>query len=279
MTKVVRSHGIRWDIVVGLITIVTIVCFGIIIVADINSTGKKSNDGGETMSMEKHTGDAGETYGDTEGTKAEYESVAGSTVALVNTPVLTVKNSPVVCIDAAHGGTDKGTEVGGVSEKDQNLKIALSVKKYLEQSKVKVVMTRTSDETVDDKKRTDMSNSSNAVVTVSINRNSAAEGSQASGIEAWIHHNKPAGSSELSDMILKEVNSVTGMTNRGVKAGTGASDKQDYYVNTHCSSSSCVLQVGFMTNVNDNKYVTTELENTAKAISDGIVKYLKTKGY
>lgn len=279
MTKVVRSQGIRWDIVVGLITIVTIVCFGIIIAADINSTGKKSNGSGETMSMEKHTGDAGEIYGDTEGTKAEYESVAGSTAASVYTPVHTVKNSPVVCIDAAHGGTDKGSEVGGVCEKDQNLKIALSVKKYLEQSKVKVVMTRTSDETVEDKKRTDMSNSSNAIVTVSINRNSAAEGSQASGIEAWIHHNKPAGSSKLSDMILKEVNSVTGMTNRGVKAGTGASDKQDYYVNAHCSGSSCVLQVGFMTNVNDNKYVTTELETTAKAISDGIVKYLKTKGY
>ena len=56
------------------------------------------------------------------------------------------KEQPVVVVDVGHGGRDPGkVGIDGSLEKDVNLAIALRLKTYLEQSDVKVVMTRETD--------------------------------------------------------------------------------------------------------------------------------------
>lgn len=285
--KALKGHGMRWDTIVGIITLLTVLCFGIILYTDIsrggsavlkpgkqdNTMGLSLHDIGEMGSLGENNGAAGENNTTGSGVQNAQESSA----AAVQT--LKVNKSPVVVIDAAHGGDDDGTVYGGNKEKDQTLAVANAVKTYLEKSGAKVVMTRSADKTVANKARTDICNSANAVVVLSIQRNSSSSDTSASGAEAWVHTKKPAEAVKFASSVLDELNGQTGIKNRGVKTGTGSNSKDNYYINAHCSSTSCVLQLGFMTNSADDKYVTSELDKTAKAIADGTVKYLKTRGY
>ena len=94
------------------------------------------------------------------------------------------KEQPVVVLDAGHGGSDPGKiGVDGSLEKDINLKVVEKLKKYLEASDVRVVLTRDSDnglytEKDSKKKMADMNrrceiiNETNPALTVSIHQNS-----------------------------------------------------------------------------------------------------------
>ena len=66
-------------------------------------------------------------------------------------PAVTADSSDyVVCLDPGHGGRFTGTQgLDGTYEKDDTLKIALEVKKALENRGVKVVMTRTDDSDIE----------------------------------------------------------------------------------------------------------------------------------
>ena len=64
-----------------------------------------------------------------------------------------------------------------------------------------------------------------------------------------------------------------------MNTGTPDSSSKDYYINQHSTSASCIVELGNMYSADDNKLVTTDKENTAKAISDGIIKYLEQAGY
>lgn len=280
-----KKYIVRWDTIVGIITLITILCFAVILYIDISRGGTsqlRPGNQGDTMGLSLHdinniNSIAGNTAGGGSGLADSTQSRQEN--AGTQEQILKLKKSPVVVLDAAHGGDDDGTVCGGIKEKDQTLMVANAVKKYLENSGAKVVMTRTSDTTIGNKARTDICNSSNAVVVLSIQRNSSSADSAASGAETWVHTKKPAESVKFGTSILEELNSQTGIKNRGVKTGTGSNSSDNYYINAHCSGTSCVLQLGFMTNSEDDKYVTSELDKTAKAIADGTVKYLKTKGY
>jgi N-acetylmuramoyl-L-alanine amidase len=79
-----------------------------------------------------------------------------------------------VCIDAAHGGFDKGT-LGEDDrlEKNDTLKIAEALKEYLESCGVKVIMTRTDDRYISVEERCKIANDNGADLFVSIHRSSS----------------------------------------------------------------------------------------------------------
>lgn len=93
-------------------------------------------------------------------------------------------NMRCVVIDAGHGGDDPGkVGINGAKEKDVNLQIAEKVKKYLEANDITVVMTRESDEGLNDanasnkkvqdmKRRIELIDKTAPQVTVSIHQNS-----------------------------------------------------------------------------------------------------------
>ncbi|MCY4414235.1 MAG: N-acetylmuramoyl-L-alanine amidase [Alphaproteobacteria bacterium] len=111
-----------------------------------------------------------------------------STPRTANKPMIDTK--PTIVIDAGHGGSDYGSVVNGIAEKDICLSVALFLKKKLIQThKFNVVLTRTSDVTVSKAHRlhTVLSHYPSCYITLhtSQNPNSELRG-------AVVYHNKSA---------------------------------------------------------------------------------------
>lgn len=107
-------------------------------------------------------------------------------VALLCSFALSAKNF-VVVIDPGHGGKDPGAVGFGGQEKDINLKVskklgALITENYKD---VTVLYTRSTDKYVTLKERPEMANKANADLFICIHTN-AAESSSAYGCECWV---------------------------------------------------------------------------------------------
>ena len=53
--------------------------------------------------------------------------------------------------------------------------------------------------------------------------------------------------------------------------------EEDYRLNLNTRCVSCLVELGFMSNANDNRLITEKPEETASAISDGIMEYLNSR--
>ena len=183
-----------------------------------------------------------------------------------------------VCIDAAKGGKDAGLSANGKNEKNITLDMALAVKEKLNQQGINVVLTRTSDTDVTDEARVNTCNKASANIMISLRMNSYNNDTSVSGAESYIHTTKPTEAAELSRKILSSLETSAGIKNRGVKTGTVADAKENYYINAHSRCTSTIIDMGFITNASDLKKVTTDKDKTAQAIADGITDYLKQAG-
>ncbi|MDO5403432.1 MAG: N-acetylmuramoyl-L-alanine amidase [Eubacteriales bacterium] len=248
-----EKTGIRWDKVIGLITIVAILVLAAMITMDFrpNEMTEHNSSGEEKQEQ-----------------LLENENVSSS-----------VEKKVTVCIDAGHGGTDTGFKSGGVYEKTQTLIMAQKVQKALESRNVSVVMTRTADVSVSDEERVRICNEADSAAIVSIHRNYYEGTANVYGAEAWIHTLAPEDSKSLAGGILVNLQKSADEDNRGVKTGTAADSTRDYYINQKSKCASCVLELGFISSPADNALVTTNSDAAAKAIADGILEYLKTMGY
>ena len=239
--------GIRWDKIIAFVTMIVMIVCSVIIVDDIQ--GNEINFGSNRVQ--------------TQDTNASVMQVT------------TESAKKVVCIDAGHGGTDCGADSGGKYEKDQTLVIAELVKQYLEEEDISVVMTRTTDATVSLEQRVSVCNNAKSSVMVSIHRNYSENGSSAKGVEAWILNSSPKNSKTLATGILTKLETISGVKNRGLKTGTIANANTNYYINNYSNCASCIIELGFMTNTSDTELVTSNKNQCAKAIAQGIVNYLK----
>lgn len=185
------------------------------------------------------------------------------------------KNNNVICLDAGHGGNDPGADRNKVYEKDQVLGITMLVKEYLEAEGYEVVLTRDSDMSVSLEDRVSIAEAANAGVLVSIHRNYYQPGALASGVECWIHNSNPRDAQKLAGMIMSEIDKLELSNNRGIKTGTIENPNQNYKVNTS-KCTSCILELGFITNSKDDALVISSRSKCAKAIADGISRYIKS---
>lgn len=184
---------------------------------------------------------------------------------------------PCVCIDAGHGGSDCGAEYAGNYEKDQVLEIAKLVQRHLESAGIKVIMTRSADEYIGLDERVEICNNASCDALISIHRNFYEGDTSVRGVETWIQSSKPQDSYLLADYIMEELSDVSGVKNRGIKTGSMTDAEEDYRLNGNSNCASCLLELGFMTNSIDTELVTVNREESAKAIADGIVKYLRSQ--
>ena len=175
----------------------------------------------------------------------------------------------VVCIDAGHGGIDVGAVVDNKYEKDDTLKVAKLVKKYLEEQDIKVVMTRDNDKTISLEERCNIANKKKADLFVSIHRNSAENGN---GIEIWVNSNKEEEDIELATNILNNLEKTKIQSNRGIKYGTIKGENTNYYVLGNTKMPSCLIELGFITDDKDNELLDKNIEKYAKAIAKGIIE-------
>lgn len=192
-----------------------------------------------------------------------------------------IKETPVVVVDAGHGGTDPGkVGVDGSLEKDINLAVAERLKTYLEQDDVKVIMTREADtglysetdsrkKMADMKKRCEIIEESGADLVVSIHQNSYHEES-VSGGQVFYYRDSSKGKA-LAEILQDRFDYVLGDQNRRLPKANG-----NYYLLLHVKCPIVIVECGFLSNwkeaalLNSGEYQ----DKLAYTIHMGIMEYL-----
>lgn len=195
-----------------------------------------------------------------------------------------IKETPVVVVDAGHGGTDPGkVGVDGSLEKDINLAVAERLKTYLEQDDVKVIMTRKTDtglyseadsrkKMADMKKRCEIIEESGADLVVSIHQNSYHEES-VSGGQVFYYRDSSKGKA-LAEILQDRFDYVLGDQNRRLPKANG-----NYYLLLHVKCPIVIVECGFLSNrkeaalLNSGEYQ----DKLAYTIHMGIMEYLNKK--
>lgn len=180
----------------------------------------------------------------------------------------------VVCLDAGHGADDVGaTSTGGARlEKDDNLRLTLKVRDKLEEKGVKVVLTRGDDSDITLKERCKLANKKRCDFFLSLHRNSSVSGS---GFEAWIAKEPKGNEEQTAQELVDALSDISGLPNRGVKRGYRNSSGNNYYVNSNTNMPSILLEVGFVTNENDNESFDKNIDKNGEAIAEIIYNSIK----
>ena len=192
--------------------------------------------------------------------------------------------SPLILVDAGHGGSDPGMiGVGGLEEKGINLSISLLLRDTLEKSGYSVIMTRGEDKGLYDssaanKKAQDMQRriamirEHMPVLSVSIHQNSyhdaGVHGPQVFYYESSVEGKKLAEAVQSSLNDLLEVDRP-----RKVKGNTS------YYLLKRSSGTLVIVECGFLTNPEEAQKLQTKeyQEKVAAAVSEGIRTYLNAQ--
>ena len=192
--------------------------------------------------------------------------------------------SPLILVDAGHGGSDPGMiGMGGLEEKGINLSISLFLRDTLEKSGYSVIMTREEDKGLYDssaanKKAQDMQRriamirEHMPVLSVSIHQNSyhdaGVHGPQVFYYESSVEGKKLAEAVQSSLNDLLEVDRP-----RKVKGNTS------YYLLKRSSGTLVIVECGFLTNPEEAQKLQTKeyQEKVAAAVSEGIRTYLNAQ--
>jgi len=220
-----------------------------------------------------------------------------------------------IVIDAGHGGKDPGgSRRKGMMEKDLNLAFAKELEDILEEDgSFDVLMTRTSDYFIPLAVRSDIANSSQADIFISIHANAhrkrtengyeiyfmaddasdpwAAEVAAAENAVTSMEDNPSITSADmllhslarneymneaahLAGMIAKNVQREVPIKNRGVKQAA-------FYVLRGTYAPAVLVETGFMTNKKDADYINSKKvrRQFAQGIYEGIIEYAKARGW
>lgn len=185
-----------------------------------------------------------------------------------------------VCIDPGHGDWDYGAiSPNGIAEKDIALSVALKLGKLLEDyDGFKVIYTRGNDkmdwiETANDslKERLKISKICNADIFISIHCNYSSDSNEILGVETWYNPDDET-SLTLSKYLQQSLIDLDYTANRGLKSYIPGEELAVLELNTTTSS---LVELGFLTNSSDEKYLSSELGQTecANALFNAIVEY------
>lgn len=166
----------------------------------------------------------------------------------------------VVCIDAGHGGKDPGKLASSSAyknEKHLTLAIALKLGKYINEriQGVSVIYTRTTDETVDLEDRVELANKKKADYFLSIHCN-AHPSSKVAGTQSHIHSHTFKASRALALSIEKDFATRCGRHSQGIRS---ARDRgQNLYVVQYTEMPSVLVEVGYLSNPTEERYLNSE---------------------
>ena len=183
--------------------------------------------------------------------------------------------TPLIVVDAGHGGEDVGCMEGGIAEKDINLQIALLVKNRLEEKGYRVMMPREIDEYLEKEERVELANSYQADAYVSIHQNTY-EGRDKSvcGIETWYDGaDDTRDSGRLARLIHQETIRSTGATERELL------ECADFCVTGKTLMPACLIETGFLSNPQERTLLSTAeyQEEIAEGICNGIDLYFNPR--
>jgi len=189
-----------------------------------------------------------------------------------------------VVIDAGHGGSDPGkVGINGANEKDINLQIAGYLRQYLEANDIEVVMTRESDEGLNDedasnkkvqdmKRRIELIDETGPAITVSIHQNSYPE-EYVHGAQVFYYTGSREGQALAQSIQEELVARVDPENKRQVKAN------DSYYLLKKTELPIVIVECGFLSNSAEAEKLCTEAyqKRVAWAIHMGILRYLNAQ--
>ena len=192
---------------------------------------------------------------------------------LMNTSGTSIQNR-IIVLDPGHGGSDPGAINGKVYEKNIALDVAKRVKKLLETSGAKVILTRSTDVFVDLEKRPQIANQNFGEMFVSIHVNSY-NSSEPNGTETFYNSKSSSNLVEekrLAQLINNEIVKNAKTTNRGTK-------DTNYAVTRSTEFPAILVELGFIKNPSDFAKLSSDkyLQIYAESIYNGIVQYYQYK--
>ena len=195
--------------------------------------------------------------------------------------------TPIVVIDAGHGGEDGGT-VGknGALEKDINLSLAKKLKVFLASLGIQSVLTRSDDRLLYDKnvdyqgrkkaldmqERLKIANSYQNVIFISIHQNSFPS-ERYNGFQVYYSQNNES-SHQLATLLENTVRSkLQPDNNRACKASDGK-----IYLLDKLACTAVLVECGFLSNVEECELLCTEeyQNKLAALVSSVILDFLNT---
>ncbi len=179
-------------------------------------------------------------------------------------PVLSA-SSTVVVLDPGHGGHDRGTRWGGVSEKTLTLSIAKKVEAHLKKRGIRTAMTRRSDVFRSLGGRAAVANSYRRSVFVSIHCN-ADRRQAARGIETFYCGSRGR---RLACSIHGVLDARTSTPDRGIKFSR-------FTVLRSTACPAALVECGFLSSPSERRLLVTGAyqDRIARAIADGILRAL-----
>lgn len=178
------------------------------------------------------------------------------------------EKTPIIVIDAGHGGSDSGAVYKGRKEKDDNLKLALAVGRMLSAEYiVKVGYTRTTDVFEAPSAKAKETNAFDADLFASFHRNSAVPA--AHGNETLVY--KMSGPAYLLAVNANKKIAALGFRDRGVKKRT------DLTVLKSTGMPAVLFETGFISNKEDNKLFDAKFDEIVNAYVLAIAEEMNLK--
>jgi len=181
----------------------------------------------------------------------------------------TTKSGFKIVIDPGHGGQDPGAKgTSGQYEKDFTLQLARKVKELAEkETQLQIYLTRTDDRTISsmDRERPKFANQLDADLFISIHGNTYTDPS-VFGTETFYYREE---SLTFATIMHKNLVNATGSKDRGVK-------KEDFFVVKDTEMPAVLLEVGYLTNPNEELKMWKDdyQYRVASSIIEGIKEYL-----
>ena len=182
----------------------------------------------------------------------------------------------VIVIDAGHGGVDPGAVgIGNVLEKDVTLAVSKRLQALVQQGGAQTIMVRDDDTDLgtsvgllkrkreDLAQRIQLAKDAQAEVYISIHANSYPN-PKLTGAQTFYHSDSPE-SKLLAQSIQQELNALT----NGKRVAKG---NQDIYVLKKAHQAAVTVELGFLTNAEEEQLLTTPeyQEKLAMAIYQGL---------
>ena len=152
-----------------------------------------------------------------------------------------------IAIDAGHGGTNLGASGvnSGILEKDYTILFAKELQKILKKQKIKVLMVRETDTTIENKDRVLWAQQNNPDVLISFHLNSSGRNT-AKGVSTYYKH---VGYRSFTQSILKKLLEIKNLEEFG---NIGSFNFQPIQPTEFPS---CLVEVAFLSNEQDEKMI------------------------
>jgi N-acetylmuramoyl-L-alanine amidase len=169
-------------------------------------------------------------------------------------PNVTEPKPLTIIIDAGHGGTDFGANTNGNYEKNIVAQVAEKIKALNENKNITILLTRSSDELMTLEERTTYINTVKPDLVLSLHIN-ANKNNEKSGVESYV--SDKSSFYEKSNTIANQLNASLAK-NPSLKVSE--TKIAPFYILKKSEAPSVLIELGYMTNESDRKYLTDEKE-------------------